>query len=644
MVERVERGTRAPGRRGRLRPLAALAALLLGAAGVVLGLPAASAQPVGTLAPLDVNDFVFESFDAEYFLTLDDRGYVRTRVVETIVAVFPDFDQNRGIIRAIPDEAFGFDLDVQVQGVTDEAGNRVYVERYDTSYYDSEGELIDWVELYVDDDTYKHGRTTYVIEYTMKNTIVDLDSGYQEFYWDINGDGWRQPFGSVTATIHLAPELRAALVPGGASCYEGEHGERTGTDTCTITETADGFVASAVDVFPYSTLTVALPFEPGTVTQTVKPGDSWIVQVAPKVIAGLMGTLVLAAIVIRATLWRARRPGLIIAQYDPPPGEHLLLSADLIGQPYRGLPAQFIDFAVRGMIRIIDTAPDSQDTRNENRYELEFVTADGASAKELRVLNIVFGKGAKPGKRTNPGRFPAATGAALYGLRADTANQAIREGYRQQPSDRLPRVLRRIGGWSLLLFVPIWVYAIWNEVDDDGPIHLFMWLSIAGFIALAILLVRPNRLTEKGAAARDHLLGMKLYLTVAEEERMRFLQSPQGAQRRIDPNDRAAIVHLYERLLPYAVLWNVEDQWLQQLRLRYEQDPPTWVSSSVVDTSFIRAFTYSSTANVKPIVTTSSSSGGGSWSSSGGSSSFSGGSFGGGFSGGGGGGGGGGGR
>jgi hypothetical protein len=104
-------------------------------------------------------------------------------------------------------------------------------------------------------------------------------------------------------------------------------------------------------------------------------------------------------------------------------------------------------------------------------------------------------------------------------------------------------------------------------------------------------------------------------------------------------------VHLYERLLPYAVVLNVEREWIEQLKLRYAEAPPTWVTSDVIDARFVSSFTYSSTSNVQPIVTqSSSSSGGGSWSSSGGSSSFSGGSSGGGFSGGGGGGGGGGGR
>ncbi len=625
-----------------MRAAAAIASGLLALAGLAAAAPASSATTPGAV-PAGVDDFTFESFDAQYYLDLDDRGYVTTRVVETIVALFETPNQNRGIIRAIPDEAFDFDLDIQLQSITDESGAPVYVERYDTSYYDYDGELIDWVEFYVDDDTYKQGRTTYVLEYTMKNTIVDTTNGRQEFYWDVNGNGWPQPFGSVTADVHLSPALQDALIPGEQKCFEGAFGDRTGGDLCSISATGDGFEASTEDVFPYSTLTIAVPFEPGTVTQTVRPADSWVVQIAPKVIAGLIGLLLIAGFVIRGTLWRSPEPGLIIAQYDPPDGEHLLLSAEIIGKQFRGLPAQFIDFAVRGMIRIIDTTPGAVEANDKYRYELEYVTADGASPKELRVLTIIFGASPEVGKQVNPGRFPAKTGAALYALKSETAAQATKEGYRALPDDRLPKLMRRIAGWALLLFIPIWIYAFWNDVEDDGPITLFMWLSIIGWIMLAIVLVRPNRLTPKGAAARDYLLGMKLYLTVAEEQRMKFLQSPQGAQRRISPNDREAIVHLYERLLPYAVLWNVEDQWVEQLKLRYQEAPPTWVTTNVIDTSFINAFTYSSTATVQPIVTQSSS-GGGSWSSSGGSSSFSGGSSGGGFSGGGGGGGGGGGR
>src|SRR5690606_35149454 len=116
-----------------------------------------------------------------------ESGRASMRVVETIVALFPDHNQNRGIIRAIPTKHGDYDLDVQLVSVRDESGADVYVERYDFE---------DIAELYLGTDDYVHGRTTYVIEYTMRDVVRHFDdSGDDEFYWDINGDGWAQRWG-----------------------------------------------------------------------------------------------------------------------------------------------------------------------------------------------------------------------------------------------------------------------------------------------------------------------------------------------------------------------------------------------------------------------------------------------------------------
>src|SRR5690606_34635044 len=86
-----------------------------------------------TAVPASVQDFEFESFDADYHLSTDDSGLVTMRVTETIVAVFPDFDQNRGIIRAIPLRDGEVPLDVRMLSVTDEGGADVHFERDDYS-------------------------------------------------------------------------------------------------------------------------------------------------------------------------------------------------------------------------------------------------------------------------------------------------------------------------------------------------------------------------------------------------------------------------------------------------------------------------------------------------------------------------------
>jgi uncharacterized membrane protein YgcG len=185
--------------------------------------------------------------------------------------------------------------------------------------------------------------------------------------------------------------------------------------------------------------------------------------------------------------------------------------------------------------------------------------------------------------------------------------------------------------------------AVWCGVEDVGSLLLSITipLALAGSIVLMGFSGKPERRTEKGALAYEQLLGLRDYLRLAEADRLQVLQSPQGAVRsRIDPSDTAAVVKLYERLLPWAIVWGVEKQWAAELAAHYTETAPpssTLQFSSGFSSlaSLGTTFAASSFATTPPV---SSSSG------SGGSSSSSGFSSGGGFSGGGGGGGGGGGR
>jgi uncharacterized membrane protein YgcG len=605
------------------RLAAALAALAL-----ALSIPA---LPAAALESMDTSAFSFESFDAEYHLDIDDSGRATMRVVETIVALFPDFDQNRGIIRAIPVNDGEVPLDVTMLSVTDDHGDPVYFERSD---YDG------FAEFALGTDEFVHGRTTYVLEYTMRDVIRHFeDANLDEFYWDVNGTGWAQTFETVSARVLLSPALAEALT-GDAACYVGYYGD---SGECQLAGTDDGtgFQTEVGPVNPYSTLTVAIGFDAATVAQPALPRDHWIVQLLPKLLLALAGVLVVIALVVRNALWRdAPGRGTIIAEYTPPRDSSLLLDANLIGRRRSALPALFVDFAVRGLIKVIDRKPSAAVTADTSRFALQLVSADGANAQELKVLVALFGSSLTPGKRVNPGSLSAGIGASLYGLPRSTASLATSEGYRAEPTSGLAKPFGRIAFWTVLAFIPIWIWAIFFDVLD-GSVFWPTFGTVVLAIAVPIILVKPLRLTAKGAQARDYLRGMREYLTVAEEDRMRVLMSAQGAER-VDATDREAVVKLNERLLPWAVLWGVEDSWVEQLRTYYGDGTPAWLEGGSLTPSLFRDFSYASTSSVRPIVT-SSSSGGSSWSSSGGSSSSSG-SSGGGFSGGGGGGGGGGGR
>ena len=65
---------------------------MIGATGV--GAPKAHA--------VDTDNFYFDDFTADYYLTRDDAGVSHLRVVESLTAVFPLYNQNKGICREIP--------------------------------------------------------------------------------------------------------------------------------------------------------------------------------------------------------------------------------------------------------------------------------------------------------------------------------------------------------------------------------------------------------------------------------------------------------------------------------------------------------------------------------------------------------------
>ena len=58
--------------------------------------------------------------------------------------------------------------------------------------------------------------------------------------------------------------------------------------------------------------------------------------------------------------------------------------------------------------------------------------------------------------------------------------------------------------------------------------------------------------TAQGVAALEHIKGLKLYLEVAEKDRLKMLQSPTApyAQKTDAPQQT---VQLFETLLPYAL-------------------------------------------------------------------------------------------
>lgn len=634
--------------------LARFAAILV--VGAALGLAPASAATAQNL-----DDFDIESFDAQWHLSRDADGHARLRVVETIVAVYPDFDQNKGFYRDIPEYRHGVQLHTSVDSVVDEFGQPV---PYTTEYY------YDFYSVGLGDDSYVHGRQTYVITYEQVDVIEAFDdTDADEFYWDVNGTGWAQPFGSVSMTLTVDPEIVPALT-GATDCavLVGECAE-----PLTRVDQPDGsavFTAGARNLRPNESLTVAIAFERGTFVPgevvvappSNDPDDPWYREpgfwdtFAPFILApaGVLISLVAGA-TQRADRSRSTGPrDIIVPQYTPPKDLNVMLAAYIAGHPERAFAAQIVDLAVKGNVRLLDHPADSAAP-----FEVQLVHTEGMDDLSRKLAAAVFGGALTPGRRVVLRPRNRSLGLQLSGVYQTVDKRLKSDGY-QGPAR--PTVL-----WSVLFGLSIAVAVVAGFdvfrrfVGDLDPGLSFFAVIVALFAARATYHRRSTvaTLSSRGRTQNDYLLGMRDYMELAEQDRIRYLQSPDGAER-VDVDDRVAMVKLYERLLPYAIIFGIEDEWAKEITVKAEAAavPVTWWEGSSDFSAWrlnstIQHLRSSTPEPPRPLVakqaTSSSSSGWGGWGSGGSSggwsgssgSSFSGGSSGGGFSGGGGGGGGG---
>jgi uncharacterized membrane protein YgcG len=615
----------------------------------------AAARPAVAALPGDATDFSFRTFDAAYALGRDDTQHATLAVVEKLVALFPQSDQNHGIIRDIPDSYGSADLRTHVVSVVDEHGRDVPYQESDQSGY---------VQLQIGSgSSYVHGATTYVISYTQRDTIRNFpDTGDDEFYWDVNGTGWGQPFQEVSARVTVAADLTSAL-NGHTACYQGPENSSTTCDSGVTSSAADAptdaptdvpsapanaapttFTAQAQNLEAGGNLTIAIGFASGTfidesgkapvdngnggVTDAEANGYLLSLLGFPAVLVGTVGGFVAR----RKKTQPAR--GIIVPQYSPPDDLDIMAAAELIGKPSTEVQAQLVSLAVRGKTRLLGYPVGSARAAD---YSVQLLDRTGLTGFEPLVVQALFGDQ----------KVGATHDLKKYG---DTAL-----------ADKLQPVLDEVPTWlddngaydgnrhtagSIVVLVitgALFLAALIGAIMGGATGIAFGFVSLlAGAIGVISALVGVNgvkKLSTKGAQWNDYLLGMRMYLQLAEQDRLRVLQSPKGAER-IDVGDGKVLVKLYEKMLPWAVIWGVEDQWSKVLEIELQRTnttPDFWVGQSAFSSLIFTSMLSGIGTSTLPVPTSTTSGSGSSF------SSFSGGSFGGGFSGGGGGGGGGGG-
>jgi uncharacterized membrane protein YgcG len=234
------------------------------------------------------------------------------------------------------------------------------------------------------------------------------------------------------------------------------------------------------------------------------------------------------------------------------------------------MSAQLIDLAVRHYLKIYQTSEKSLfKTAN---YELEIIRdISDLRTEEQELLSDLFDQtsvGSKLDMASLKRNY--SVGVKLSDNPKKLAKSINGEYGLRAKNNEVSGSFKRIAGVLFLL----------------GLLTLSPFLLVDALISLLIgVFIKP--LTDSGLELVRYLKGLDMYIKVAEVERIKMLQSPEGAAKMgapIDTNDKRQMVKLYERVLPYAMLFGHEKEWNKQLGLYYESinESPGWYVGTAV--------------------------------------------------------------
>lgn len=604
-------------------------------------------------------------------------------VKETIAIVSEGNDIKRGINRDFPTtyrdrNGLSYVLGFDVLGVRRDGRDEPYAV---LSIGNGKRIRIGSADVFLD-----HGPHVYEITYRTTRQLGYFE-GFDELYWNVTGNSWTFPIESAQAVIQLPP---GATIKQHAE-YTGRQGE-SGRNAEVVQSTGDRYQARTTRTLaPDEGFTVAVGWPKGFVA-----APTWIDK-AIDAIKDNLGLFAILAGVLLSFLYylfawfrvgRDPPEGTIIPLFVPPTGLGPGGMRYVWKQKFddKGFAASLVGMAVKGRARIVEYGKKFSIERKEDesqpltRVEAALYRAmprgmtqleqtnhvavsamrsavEGRLEKEyegvafVRNLKWFWGGVAVSVLALGLGALLLPTEDAAFGLFLSVWN-GIWWGVLLVLSWGLVKgtiaargLLAKIRSvFSLGFLLPFFV------VGGLAPAAIFFNATSPGLYAFAggaILLVIMgfvfHRLlrapTLSGRKLLDQIEGFRMYMTTAEEERLKVLHPPEKTP------------ELFERYLPYALALDCENDWnakfatvLAAAAAAGAAAAPVWYTGTSWNTGNMGGFTDSigsslatttSSASVPP--GTSSGSGGG-FSSGGGG--FSGGG-GGGFSGGGGGGGGG---
>ncbi|MBQ2638063.1 DUF2207 domain-containing protein [Candidatus Saccharibacteria bacterium] len=587
-------------------------------------------------ASASTNDFYFANTTFDYYLEKLPDNRSKMHVVEELTAVFPSYNQNHGIERCIPKKYNGTSILPNPNFTVTRNG----ISEPFSTYNDGK-----FLCLRIGNaNQYVHDEQTYIIAYDVENVILNpANATGQELYWDINGTGWSQSFESIIARVHLPTTLNNARKSQNTdhlSCYVGIYGisGSDATSRCTIrqdfisdTEYSTVLIFSASNLRAAEGMTINIEFLPDTFF--VKGPDPSFALLAVIGIIALVSAFLIykwakAEQKIKDKKTLAKDPAVPV-QYTPPKDLTVAEAGTIWLKSARSLQvATLMQLAVQH-----DIALEKGEKKRFGGYhwKVHIKRTEHLTAEQRIVLEILNGGASvhdgdviEIKRRTSTSHLEKLGRDFPKKIEGNLRGKQLYEP--EKPSKISSGVVVLAICFISFVGIPLCIslLELLAPLDDTGlaiPVLVVSIFIIATAAAtIASILYKYQTRTLKGIKTSKYLDGLKEYMKLAETDRLKFLQSVKG----IDTSHQG-IVKLYEKLLPYAVIFGIEESWMNEHNKYYQLDDvanPYWLhGTTYLPISDFRSFSSYTSSSISS-ATASSDSGG---SSGGGGGGFSGG-------------------
>jgi len=501
----------------------------------------------------NVTDWYIQDFDSEIVVNKDSS----LNITETITADCGSGIDKHGIFRILPEkvEVDGIGTikaPVELISITDLNGNK-----YDYSESkNSADKTVTW-KIGSADKTVQ-GTNVYVIKYQVKNAIRFWNNDFDELYWNLTGNFWDLEIDKANIKIIFPAEISEANSK--VDLYSGSLGEKGSAYANSHWINSNILAVNSVKKLSMRQgITVAVTFPKNIFTPYVP--SFW--ELYGNYLFLLIPVLVF---IICFKIWKkyGDDPAFnktVIAQYESPkdmsPIEMgLLMTNGTLKNEF--ITAEIINFATKGIITIkeienkilIFTSKDHEFTR-VNNTEAE----SKLNSVQKNILNKIFEKWNVIKLSSLKNNF--------YKILKDVK----KDGNGLLGSKNL---IVATGIKYSTILIPIgFVLTIWGAIFTAS---ISTWLSLAvalsGITILIFGFIMPKR-TLEGAEMNWKIKGFKLFMETVDKDRAKFYEEE----------------NIFEKFLPYAILFGITDIWIKKIKEIYGEDyfashVPVWYVGS----------------------------------------------------------------